>query len=83
MRRAVWAIYFHKYSTDEEPYHTLCPPGTDEDCWCGYNKASVTGNKYSHQHSLPPAVMDEIKPILRDLSNQELLKNAYMEYTKP
>ncbi|KAJ4442462.1 hypothetical protein ANN_04048 [Periplaneta americana] len=26
MRRAVWAIYFHKYSTDEEPYHTLCPP---------------------------------------------------------
>ncbi|KAJ4425814.1 hypothetical protein ANN_27440 [Periplaneta americana] len=76
VRRAVWAIYFHKYSTDEEPYHTLCPPGTDEDCWCGYNKASVTGNKYSHQHSLPPAVMDEIKPIFRDLSNQELLKKC-------
>ena len=22
MRRAVWAIYYHRYSTDEEPYHT-------------------------------------------------------------
>ncbi|KAJ4432370.1 hypothetical protein ANN_20989 [Periplaneta americana] len=43
MRRAVWAIYFHKYSTDEEPYHTLCPPGTDEDCWCGLNVLESLG----------------------------------------
>ncbi|KAJ4437158.1 hypothetical protein ANN_17293 [Periplaneta americana] len=43
MRRAVSAIYFHKYSTDEDPYHTLCPPGTDEDCWCGLNVLESLG----------------------------------------
>lgn len=25
MREAVWAIYWHKYSTNEKPFHGLCP----------------------------------------------------------
>ena len=29
MRDRVWATLFHCMSTDEEPHHTRCPPGTD------------------------------------------------------
>lgn len=37
MKRNVWATFFHKISTDEEPQHSLCPAGPES--WCGYNKA--------------------------------------------
>ncbi|GFS71808.1 uncharacterized protein TNCV_3714981 [Trichonephila clavipes] len=42
MKRAIWAIYFHKLSTENNPQHALCPLG--EDSWCGYNRSIVTGN---------------------------------------
>ncbi|GFX83803.1 uncharacterized protein TNCV_350671 [Trichonephila clavipes] len=35
MKRAIWATYFHKASTDAYPQHGMCP--TNEDTWCGYN----------------------------------------------
>ncbi|GFW65258.1 uncharacterized protein TNCV_395241 [Trichonephila clavipes] len=41
MKRAIWAIYFHKLSTEDNPQHALCPLG--EDSWCGYNRSIVTG----------------------------------------
>lgn len=74
MRRAVWAIYFHKSSTDEEPSHNLCPKG--QDSWCKYQKNITGGEPYQHKHSLPREVMEIIKPVFRDLSDQELLKKC-------
>ncbi|GFT76239.1 uncharacterized protein TNCV_564331 [Trichonephila clavipes] len=41
MSKSIWAIYFHKLSTDENPQHALCPMG--EESWCGYNKSGVSG----------------------------------------
>ncbi|GFY23006.1 uncharacterized protein TNCV_2182671 [Trichonephila clavipes] len=41
MFKAVWAIYFHKLSTDFVPQHGLCP--TSPDTWCGFNKAKLLG----------------------------------------
>lgn len=32
MKRAVWAIYFLKASSDEDPQHGLCPPPPET--WC-------------------------------------------------
>ncbi|GFV37482.1 uncharacterized protein TNCV_1157451 [Trichonephila clavipes] len=32
MSKSIWAIYFHKLSTDENPQHALCPMG--ERSWC-------------------------------------------------
>ncbi|GFU61129.1 uncharacterized protein TNCV_763891 [Trichonephila clavipes] len=29
MKRAIWAIYFHKPSTEDNPQHALCPLGED------------------------------------------------------
>lgn len=34
-RKAVWAIYWHMRSTDEEPLHSFCPEGSDS--WCKFN----------------------------------------------
>lgn len=71
MSQAVWAIYFHKLSTDQNPQHGLCPMG--EDSWCGFNKCLAEGTPYTHQHSLPEAVLLSIKNVFRDLSSKELL----------
>ncbi|GFT74704.1 uncharacterized protein TNCV_562561 [Trichonephila clavipes] len=70
MSNCIWAIYFHKLSTDENPQHALCPMG--EESWCGYNKSIVSGEKYTHKHSLPDAVLLKLK-IFRDLTAKELL----------
>lgn len=78
MREAVWAIYFHKGSTDEEPVHNFCLS------WCPYKKAEAAGtlDTYKHTNNLPKAVMDEIKPIFKDLVKTELLKKCLDGYTQ-
>lgn len=76
MRKAVWAIYFHKLSTNEKPNHGLCPKGSTS--WCGYNRGLVDGNPeaYSHKNSLPEAVMEAIKPVFQALSSPDLLSKC-------
>ncbi|GBN36177.1 hypothetical protein AVEN_170755-1 [Araneus ventricosus] len=44
MSKSIWAIYFHKLSTDAKPQHGLCPTGSES--WCGFNKSIVSGEKY-------------------------------------
>ncbi|GFW00998.1 uncharacterized protein TNCV_1762361 [Trichonephila clavipes] len=41
MRKAVWAVYFHIRSSDEEPLHSFCPVGSNS--WCKYQKSSSRG----------------------------------------
>ncbi|XP_069690036.1 uncharacterized protein [Periplaneta americana] len=74
MKKAIWAIYFHKLSTDSSPQHGLCPSGPDS--WCKYNRAAITGVVHKHKNSLPESVMTTIKPIFRALSNEDLLKKC-------
>ena len=74
MRRDVWAIFFHTISTDDCPQHGLCPKG--ETSWCPYNRSLVTGEVYSHKHSLPASVGDIIKPVFRSLADSELLRKC-------
>ncbi|KAF8784709.1 hypothetical protein HNY73_010353 [Argiope bruennichi] len=42
MSKSIWAIYFHKLSTNAKPQHGLCPLGSDS--WCGYNRSLITGD---------------------------------------
>ncbi|GFV68910.1 uncharacterized protein TNCV_1985741 [Trichonephila clavipes] len=74
MRQAIWAIFLHKLSTDEYPQHGFCPIG--EDSWCGFKKAEASGKSYKHKNSLPVAVVEAMRPILRDLSHPDLLKKC-------
>ena len=69
MRKAIWAIYFHKLSTDDNPTHGLCP----KDGWCKYN---VDKDNYKHKHGLPEAVMLAMKNIFKSLSDRDLLKRC-------
>lgn len=71
MHKAVWATYFHRLATDENPGHALCPPAPDT--WCRYRKGPAG---YRHKKSLSEVIMNQIKLIYRDLSNKELLKKC-------
>jgi hypothetical protein len=79
MREAVWAIYFHKRSSDDAPNHNLCC-----DSWCAYKKAASQNDSanYKHKKNLPVAVTDEIKPIFQDLSKTQLLEKCLDGYTQ-
>ncbi|GFT26880.1 uncharacterized protein TNCV_3710361 [Trichonephila clavipes] len=74
MKRAIWAIYFHKLSTEDNPQHALCPLG--EDSWFGYNRSIVTGEFYIHKHSLPESILLKVKKVFRDLTEKDLLKKC-------
>lgn len=75
-KRAVWAIYFHTASSDEDPQHGLCLPPPET--WCTYRKAEERNElaNFKHTHSIPLTVMEVIKPVFYYLSRPELLKRC-------
>ncbi|GFS50173.1 uncharacterized protein TNCV_2931 [Trichonephila clavipes] len=76
MRKAVWAVYFHIRSSDEEPLHSFCPVGPNS--WCKYQNQVVEGSveTFRHSNKLPVTVMDAIKPVFNDLSQPKLLQKC-------
>lgn len=76
MHQAVWALYFHVSSSNEEPKHQLCPD--TDDTWCKFRKAQKEGTVYDHNchFHLPKIIMNEIKYIFRDLSDKKLLEKC-------
>ncbi|KAG8230185.1 hypothetical protein J437_LFUL006117 [Ladona fulva] len=40
MKNAIWATFFHKSSTDEEPKHDKCHPR--QESWCSWQRAKAT-----------------------------------------
>lgn len=76
MRKAIWAIYYQKRSTDDEVVHDFCPIGLTS--WCEHQRFTADGKEgsYRHKNVLPAAVMDCIKRIFRDLSHPDLLRRC-------
>ena len=76
--RNVWAVFFHKSSSDEEPLHHMCTKN------CPYRKAQAKQEHaaYKHKNNLPRVVMDTIKPIFRDLAHPDLLKKCLEGYSQ-
>ncbi|GFX24192.1 uncharacterized protein TNCV_2436851 [Trichonephila clavipes] len=58
MRKAIWAVWGHSCSTDDEPMHWFCP--TNPNTWCKYN-AAINNNlqNYKHKPSVAKAVRDK------------------------
>ncbi|GFV99440.1 uncharacterized protein TNCV_1514101 [Trichonephila clavipes] len=75
MRKAIWAVWGHSCSNDDEPIHWFCP--TNPNTWCKYN-AAINNNlqNYKHKPSVAKAVQDVIKPVFADLSHPALLKKC-------
>ncbi|GFY00920.1 uncharacterized protein TNCV_1363261 [Trichonephila clavipes] len=78
MRKAIWAVWGHSCSTDDEPMHWFCP--TNPNTWCKYN-AAINNNlqNYKHKPSVAKAVRDVIKSVFADLSHPALLKKCLGE----
>ncbi|GFV33804.1 uncharacterized protein TNCV_2145101 [Trichonephila clavipes] len=77
MRKAIWAVWGHSCSTDDEPMHWLFP--TNPNTWCKYiYNAAINNNlqNYKHKSSVVKAVRDVIKPVFADLSHPALLKKC-------
>jgi hypothetical protein len=75
MRKAVWATFSHKCSSDENPQHSLC-----SESWCYYKEPIVGPEiKYNHKNSLPPAV---IRPVYRKLAHLKLLETCLLGKTQ-
>ncbi|GFV17380.1 uncharacterized protein TNCV_4120401 [Trichonephila clavipes] len=68
MRKAIWAVWGHSCSTDDELIHWFCP--TNPNTWCKYN-AAINNNlqNYKHKPSVAKAVQNVIKPVFADLSH--------------
>lgn len=79
MRESIWAVFFHKVSTDKIPRHHLCNIS-----WCKYLQAKRDGNlkNYKHSNNIPAAVMEVVKPIFKDLTHPDLLNRCLDGYTQ-
>ncbi|CAH1110581.1 unnamed protein product [Psylliodes chrysocephalus] len=75
VKSAIMATFYHYDSGDENPNHSMCP----KDSWCSYQRAEASGEltTYTHDYSpLPPDVLEAIKPIYEDFSNDNLLSRC-------
>lgn len=82
MKKAIWATFMHKISTDENPQHDNCPPGIDS--WCPWQISKSMGNldEYEHKNALPQIVQDAIRPIYEDLTADDLLERCEGGFTQ-
>jgi hypothetical protein len=80
VKRSVWAVFFHKLSTNGKSQHGLCPTGDDSSC--KFRNSASSGLPYEHKHSLTAAVIDAIKPVFSDLASADLLKRCHYGTTE-
>ncbi|GFU03161.1 uncharacterized protein TNCV_2720691 [Trichonephila clavipes] len=76
MQKAIWAVWGHSCSTDDEPMHWFCP--TNPNIWCKYN-AVINNNLQNYKHRYSVAIRDVIQPVFADLSHPALLKKCLGE----
>ena len=69
-------FFFHKLSTDEKPCHNFCLRD-----WCPYKQAEATGTlqTFNHTNNLPEAIMEEVRPIFKDLARTEFLRKCELQ----
>jgi len=83
MNDAIWAIFLHYKSTNDDPQHHKCPAGADS--WCEYQKALATTGIEDFHHDyepFPDEVITAIEPIYEDLSKDELLQRCVGGFTQ-
>ena len=71
MKTAIWATYYHRSSTDNNPQHHHCPDG--EDTWCKYN---TDASSYIHHDAIPEPIAAIIKPAYEELTSDNLLNKC-------
>ncbi|XP_032690268.1 uncharacterized protein LOC116853322 [Odontomachus brunneus] len=74
MKKEIWATFFHKISTDEEPQHSHCPANADS--WCKWRQHEAAGTvcDFTHPLSLHDDVQKVLERIYEELTANELLE---------
>ena len=81
MFRAIWAVFHHSISDDEQHHHQFCPTGSDS--WCKFNRALADNvEPPKHTPKLPKDLGPFIKPVFTALSKRELLENSVLGATQ-
>ena len=81
MFRAIWAVFHHSISDDEQHDHQFCPTGSDS--WCKYNRALADNvEPPKHTPKLPKDLGPFIKPVFTALSKRELLEKCVLGATQ-
>ena len=66
MKGAVWALFYHSLSTDDNPQHQFWPTG--ERSWCKYQRA-VAKSEQPQPHSPTLDLAQYVKHVFEDLSS--------------
>ena len=75
MKEAIWGAFFHVASSKENEWHDHCETGAGS--WCKYQVDLVNKtSSYKPGPGLPGDVIKHIKPILTDLTKDELLEKC-------
>ncbi|XP_011685002.1 PREDICTED: uncharacterized protein LOC105448233 [Wasmannia auropunctata] len=82
IRNDMWATFYHKISTNEEPQHEYCPSGPNSWCKWWQAKAAGTLQSYNHPPPLDFKVQELIRPIYDNLSSQDLLNRCCGGFTQ-
>ena len=81
MHRAIWAVFHHSLSNDEEHNHQFCPSGSDS--WCKFNRALANDEEPpKHTPKLPMDLSPFIKPVFTELSKLELSEKCLLGATQ-
>ena len=76
MFRAIWALFHHSISDDEQHDHQFCPTGSDS--WCKYNRALAENEEPpKHTPKLPKDLGPFIKPVLLSYPSGSSWKGVY------
>lgn len=71
MSNEIWAGYYHRISTDENPQHQKC-----DISWCKYLKAQAEKQTFKHDPALSKEVQEIVEPIFESLTEPELLQRC-------
>ena len=81
MKRAVMAIFYHSYSTDDRPLHFMCP--ADDKSWCKYQRAIVKGEPPPPaKPTIHPDIGPYVKRVFLDLSEDSLMERCVLGATQ-
>lgn len=82
MKRAVWATFYHRSSTDEMPHHGFCPEGLDS--WCKWRRAEAddTLAEFYYNPPLDEDILKAIKPAYESLSCSALLERCLGDFNQ-
>ena len=77
MEKAIWAVFYHSVSTDNNPQHQYCPLGKDS--WCKYQRAITDSNEIpTHNPNIPADLSQYMKPVLARLSSTAFLEKCVL-----